>query len=158
MRAGSTGKDRGQRDRFAAHWTIFLPSLVVACLYGGLWLVLAAFGRADMALARLLLIVFVVGVPLLLVHAALRHRSCRLVIGDSRLWCRHGWFRPRWRRIALADVDTVSAARSLFGRLLGGGAVVIRFKDGETLKLDDLDAPLTAARAIRMRLGRAHAP
>ena len=154
MIARSTGKSRGRRERFAAHWTIFLPSLVVACLYGGLWLVLLALGRADTALARLLLIVLVVGVPLLLVHAALRHRSCRLVIGDGELRCRSGWLRPRWRRIALTDIESAFALQGRIGRRLGGGTLVIRLQDGETVRLDDLDSPSAAARIIETRVRR----
>ena len=54
---------------FKAHWTLFLPALVVALLYGGLWVFLLVNGKGDTALARIMLLVLMLIVPVLLVRA-----------------------------------------------------------------------------------------
>ncbi|MGI9381974.1 MAG: PH domain-containing protein [Methyloligellaceae bacterium] len=152
MTSDETRDPSDDRQRFRVHWTIFLPALVVACLYGGLWLFLVAAARGDTAIARLLLLVAVVGAPLLLAHASLRHLSFGLAVGSRGLWYRRGWLRPHWRRVPLAQIARVDATRGLAGHLVGGGALVVRLKTGERLRLDDVSAPLDAARTIERRI------
>ena len=158
MTAHDTRDPGEDRQRFRAHWTIFLPALVVACLYGGLWLFFVAAGKGDTALARLLLIVAVVGAPLLLAQAFLRHLSFGLAVGPRGLWYRRGWLRPRWRRVPLAQIARIDTALGLAGRLFGGGALVVRLKTGERLRLDDVRAPVDAARAIERRIAEIGEP
>lgn len=137
-----------KRNRFLAHWTIFVPAITIALLYGGLWAVLAALGRGDMALARLLLLVALLVVPLLFVHAYLRYASFGLVVGERRISYRRGWLRPSWHRVRLDDTVGVRAVHGVLSRLLGGGALVLRLRDGRDLRLDDMSTPSDAADLI----------
>ena len=152
MTADQTRGPGDGRQRFGVHWTIFLPALAVGALYSGAWLFLMAAGRGDTTLARLLLIVAVVGAPLLLAQAFLRHQAFGLAVGSRGLWYRRGWVRPRWQRVPLAEIARVEVVRGPAGHLLGGGALVVRMRTGERLKLDDVAVPADAARAVRQRL------
>ena len=138
--------------RFKAHWTIFLPALIVALLYGGVWVFLLVVGKGDTALARILLLVLLLVVPLLLVRAYLRYASFGLLIGRRALTYRQGWMRPGWRRLQLDALTGVRASISPLGRILGGGALVITRFDGGDITLHDMELPEEAARQISRRL------
>ena len=137
---------------FKAHWTLFLPALVVALLYGGLWMYLLAIGKGDTALARIMLLVLLLIVPVLLVRAYLRFASFGLLIRRQALIYRRGWLRPRWRRVKLDSISGVRPVLSPLGRLFGGGALVLKRHDDRELRLYDIDGPEDAARQISRRL------
>lgn len=138
--------------RFKAHWTIFLPALIVALLYGGLWAFLLVAGKGDTALARILLLVLLLVAPVLLVRAYLRFVSFSLLIGRQALTYRRGWIRPGWRRLQLDATTGVRASISPLGRMLGGGALIITRLDGGDICLYDVEFPEEAARQISRRL------
>lgn len=138
--------------RFKAHWTLFLPALVVAFLYGGLWVFLFLTGKGDTALARLMLLVLLLIVPVLLVRAYLRFASFGLLIRRQALVYRRGWLRPRWRRIKLDSLSGVRPVLSPLGGLFGGGAIALTRLDHGEIRLYDIDGPEEAARQISRRL------
>lgn len=138
--------------RFNAHWTLFLPAFVVAGLYGGLWVFLLASGKGDTALARLMLLVLLLIVPVLLVRAYLRYVTFGLLIRRYALVYRRGWWRPRWRRIKLENISEVRPVLSPLGRLFGGGALDLTRIDHADIRLHDIDGPEEAAQQISRRL------
>ncbi len=138
--------------RFKAHWTLFLPALVVALLYGGSWVFLLLTGKGDTALARLVLLVLLLIVPVLLVRAYLRFASFGLLIRRQVLLYRRGWLRPRWRRVKLDSLSGVRPVLSPLGGLFGGGALVLTRLDHGEIRLYDIDGPEEAARQISRRL------
>jgi hypothetical protein len=138
--------------RFNAHWTLFLPALVVTGLYGGLWVFLLATGKGDTALARLMLLVLLLIVPALLVRAYLRYVTFGLLIRRHALLYRRGWWRPRWRRIRLENISDVQPVLSPLGRLFGGGALDLTRIDHADIRLHDIDGPEEAAQQISRRL------
>jgi membrane protein YdbS with pleckstrin-like domain len=138
--------------RFKAHWTLFLPALVVALLYGGVWVFLLASGKGDTALARLMLLVLVLIVPVLLVRAFLRFASFGLLIRRQAIIYRRGWLRPRWRRVKLESLSSVRPVMSPLGRIFGGGALVLKRLDDSDIRLYDVEGPDEAARQILRRL------
>lgn len=138
--------------RFKAHWTIFLPAIVVGLLYGGLWVFLLVVGKGDTALARILLLVLVLAVPVLLVRAYLRFASFGLLIGRRALSYRRGWIRPGWHRLQLNSLTGVRASMNPLGRALGGGALIFTRLDGGDVSLYDVESPQEAARQISRRL------
>jgi membrane protein YdbS with pleckstrin-like domain len=152
MTAQDTTQTLEDTVRFKAHWTLFLPALVVALLYGGLWLFLLASGKGDTALARLMLLVLLLIVPVLLVRAYLRFASFGLLIRRQAIIYRRGWLRPRWRRVKLDSLSGVRPVLSPLGRLFGGGALVLTRLDHGDIRLYDVERPEEAARLISRRL------
>lgn len=152
MTAQDTTQTLEDTVRFKAHWTLFLPALVVALLYGGLWLFLLASGKGDTALARLMLLVLLLIVPVLLVRAYLRFASFGLLIRRQAIIYRRGWLRPRWRRVKLDSLSGVRPVLSPLGCLFGGGALVLTRLDHSDILLYDVEGPEEAARLISRRL------
>ena len=152
MEQRSIPSDQEGLEAFAASRAIFLPALIVAVLYGGLWLVLAVQGRGDTALAQMLLVVVVLGVPLLLVRASLRYASVGLRLTGSDIEYRQGWLRPPWESLPLSDLSRVEVTYGPLGRLAGGAALVLTRRDGSRLCLGDIANPEEVARLIRQRL------
>jgi uncharacterized membrane protein YdbT with pleckstrin-like domain len=134
--------------RHKAHWTIFLPAIIVTALYGGSWLLLLAAGKGDTALARILLLVLLMVVPILFVRAYLRFQSFGLLIGRQALTYRRGWVRPRWHRIQIDNLVSVRAVPTPFSRIFGGGALEITGIDGRKFRLYNLKTPENVARQI----------
>jgi len=148
----NAASDPGKTLRYGADWTIYLPALLVALLYGILWGLMSILGKGDTALAHALLLVLVVGVPLLLVRAFLRYMSFELRLFRRRLFYRRGWLRPRWHCVALEDVAGVHVVYGPAGRLPGSGALIVRFHTGPPLRLIDIADPESAERQISRRL------
>lgn len=142
----------GETLLYRADWSIYLPAILVILLYGALWVLMLFLGKGDTALARILLLVLVLGVPLLLVRAFLRYMSFELRIFRRRLLYRRGWIRPRWRRVALEDVTGVRVAYGPAGRLPGSGALIMTFHAGPPLRLMDIADPEGAEHQISRRL------
>lgn len=135
-----------------AHWTIFMPAIVVAVLYGGVWLFLLAAGKGDSALAKIMLLVLLLVVPALLVRAYLRFAVFGVLVGQDFVAYRQGWFRPRWKRLRLDEVTGVKASLSPLGKLLGGGELVLTRAAEKPLRLCDIAEPEVAARQISARM------
>jgi len=139
--------------RHKAHWTIFLPAIFIALLYGGSWLFLLAAGKGDTALARITLLVLMMVVPVLLVRAYLRFQSFGLLIGRQAITYRRGWMRPRWHRIQMDGLLSVRAVQSPISRLFGGGALEFTRVDGRKFRFYDVQDPDQVARQISRRVG-----
>lgn len=152
MTALNSMQDKDGTVRFNAHWTIFLPALTVAFIYGGLWVFLLIAGKGDTALARILLLVLLLVAPVLLVRAYLRQASFSLHVGRHVLRYRRGWLRPRWRQLQMNSLTSVRASANPLGRILGGGALIITRLDGSDIALYDVASPEQAARQISRRL------
>lgn len=138
--------------RYTAHWTIFLPTIIVALLYGSFWLVLIILDKGDTALARMLLLVVVLVVPVLLVRSYLRYVSLGLLVGKNAIVYRRGWLRPRWRRVHMNSLSAVRPVISPLGSLFGGGALIITRMDHGDIRLYDMSDPEGAAMEISRRL------
>lgn len=145
-------------ETYRGHWAIFLPSVVVALLYGGAWIGLLVTGRSDTALAKLALLVLLLVVPLLVTVACLRFRSLRIEVGPETVAFRQGWLRPRWTRLRYADIDAATVRWSRLGRTIGSGALQLRTGDGTAYRILDVAVPEAVAQRInehaRSELGR----
>jgi len=75
----------------AAHWHLFIPTIIIAALYFSGWLVLILLGRIDTSLAKLFVIVLALGVPLLTIHAFLRFYTSRIQVADDHVRYHRGW-------------------------------------------------------------------
>ncbi len=143
---------------FAAHWHLFIPTVVIAVMYSLAWVALALLGRMDTAVARMFVVVMAVGVPLLAVHAFLRFQTIRLQISDAHILCHPGW--PKDMPIELAPelITQVVVKRGLSGRLFGGGTVVLHLSTGSNVVIADLGDPDKAKMAIEALMNPAEDP
>ena len=133
---------------FAAHWHIFVPTLVIAVLYSAAWLTLALLGKADSGLARLFIVVMAVGVPLLAAHAFLRYQTIRLQVSDGHVFCHPGWPKELPVDVPLSVIKEVKVRRGLSGRLFGGGTIVMDLVTEGNVTVADLAKPDQAKRII----------
>src|SRR5680860_1227051 len=79
------------RPTYHAHWQLFVPAVVILCLYSGGLLTLLALDMGSSALFRMFTLVLGVGVPLLGVHAFLRYETVRLQFLEDSLLVHPGW-------------------------------------------------------------------
>ncbi|HEY4345604.1 MAG TPA: PH domain-containing protein [Parvibaculum sp.] len=138
-----------------AHWTIYLPSILVALVWAGIygWAV-----RHQPVLAGVrgaALVVEALGVPLLLFFAAVRARVLLVEVrrsdggeGEAMLYARSGFLRPREVHIGAREIASARVRRSLPQRLFGGGALDLKTLSGESLFFTDLDKPEAIAQAM----------
>ncbi|MDO8288747.1 MAG: PH domain-containing protein [Parvibaculum sp.] len=132
-----------------AHWTIYLPSGVVALVWAAIYGWAAAHEPQLGALKALALAVEALGVPLLLFFAAVRARVLSVEVrGDGVLSMRFGFLRPREVSIGLHEIASVRVRRSFVQALLGGGALDVKTLSGERLFVTDLDHPDDIAAAL----------
>lgn len=133
-----------------AHWTIYLPSLVVALVWAGVYGWAVTREPALDGLASVALLVEALGVPLLLIFAALRARVLRVELckAGKELYLRTGVLRARDVTIGLDEIAHARVRRSIPQRFLGGGALDIVTLSGERIFVADLDHPDLVATAI----------
>jgi len=130
-----------------AHWTIYLPSVLVALVWAVIYV--WAAGRDLGGIKSLALAVEVIGVPVLLFFAAVRARILGASVrGDGVLTLRSGFLRPREVSIGLQEIVSVRVRRSALQNLLGGGALDVKTMSGERIVVNDLDAPEDIAAAL----------
>jgi len=155
--------------RATAHWTIYLPTLVV----GLVWLVIFLWAElhrpALEGLRALALAVEVLGVPLLFFAAALRARMLAVEVwprgregtaeaAERELVMRDGFARPRSLRVGAPEIAALRVRRSLPQRYFGGGALDLRMLSGERLMIADLDDPDAIAHALKLTAPHAAQP
>lgn len=133
-----------------AHWTIYLPSLVVALVWAGVYLIAVRHQPALEGLRALALAVEGLIVPVLLFFAAVRARVLTAAMRDEgqRLYVCSGFFRPQDISIGVSEIASVRVRRSLPQRLFGGGALDIKTLSGERVFVSDLDRPDVIAAAL----------
>ena len=136
---------------YGVHWAVFLPTGVIACLYGVLWLWFGDVEGTSGGMARAALLVLAVGVPLLIVHAGLRFANGRLELGSKELIARPGWPVRRERHVAYAHIADVKLRRGLIGRALDVGSLVITDRNGDHTVMPDLADPQSVLQALQSR-------
>lgn len=135
-----------------AHWSLFVPAIVIAVLYGLVWLAMELGGRGDGALAKLVFIVFIVAPPLLFVFAFLRYFSTGVGVTESGVLVARGWPHREGEVIPLDDIVAVDAQQSWVSRRLGSGTVRLLLRDGELIRVQDIADPQVIAGAIEARI------
>jgi uncharacterized membrane protein YdbT with pleckstrin-like domain len=135
-----------------AHWSLFVPAVLVAALYGASWIALDAAGRGGGALSRLIFLVLVAAPPLLLGHAFLRFYSTGVVVTRDHILVARGWPHQTVERVPLSEVEALSVRASLLARLLGSGSLHIRLWDGRDIDARDLARPQNIVEALTGRL------
>ena len=142
-----------------AHWTIYLPSAVVALVWAVVYFWANLHEPPLTALRSLSIAVEILAVPPLLFVAAIRARIIAAEVravrerggaptGPRQLWLRQGFGRMSEVRIGADEIAFVRVRRSLAQRLCGGGALEIRTMSGERVWIGDLDRPDAIAHAI----------
>jgi hypothetical protein len=139
-----------------AHWTIYLPSLAVALVWAGVYAYAAWHQPPLQGLRALALAVVALGVPMLLLSAALRARVLAVEVRPARrdgtaleFYARSGFIRPKEIWIGAREIASLRLRRSLPQRLFGGGALDLKTMSGETFRLADLDRPEAVAEALK---------
>ncbi|MBC7284578.1 hypothetical protein, partial [Hoeflea sp.] len=136
----------------ASALALFLPGLVVAFGYAGLWLLLHATGRGEGALARVCLLVLVIGVPLILAHAGLRLSTVRLTLRGAHLEAHPGFPARDPAIVAYPAVTGLSLKRGLSGWITGAGSLVIERGNGPPVVVAGLADPESARSDLSSRL------
>ncbi|MGI9412881.1 MAG: PH domain-containing protein [Hyphomicrobiales bacterium] len=147
--AATPGRDGVPGDhRVRTHRVVFLPSLVVALLYGGLWLWYSG-GTATDGVARAALLVLAVGVPLLIAHAAIRYYGAEIVVRGDEIIARPGLPKRSEIKVLIGDVREVAIRRGLIGRVFDVGTVVLTDRSGRSVTVPDLAGPQRVVEIVK---------
>ena len=144
----------GER-RYGADRRLFLPAVVIAVLYGSLWLAALATGRGGTALAQALLLVVVAAVPVLLVRAWLRYRALELRVAGNGVRYTKGLLRPEWQQLPAARITDARTVYGAAGRRFGAGALILTLDDGSRVRIADVANIEDAAARVRAGLAAA---
>lgn len=125
----------------ASAFALFLPALVVAAGYGMLLIALVLGDRGNGPLARVCLIVVVIGVPLLLAYAGLRLSTTRLTLHAAHMEAHPGFPVRDPVVIPYSAVSGLSLRRGLSGWITGAGSLMIERGDGPPITVSGLARP-----------------
>lgn len=137
--------------RTGAHWTIYLPSLVVALTWAVVYFWAIWQEPPLIAIRSIALAIESVVVPLLLVHAFLRARILRAEITEGKLDAAWGFPYRRRLQLDIGEISLAQVRRSLAQRRFGGGALALIARGGERYLIADLARPEEIAAAINDR-------
>tara|TARA_R110002110_G_scaffold18212_1_gene76712 strand:- start:3018 stop:3509 length:492 start_codon:yes stop_codon:yes gene_type:complete len=143
-----------------AHWTIYLPSLVVALTWTVVYFWATWREPPLHAIGAIALVIEAAVVPLLLVHAALRARVLRATVAEGVLDIRWGFPFKRHLRLGLPGIALAAVRRSYAQRYFGGGALGLILEGGKRHLIADLARPDVIAAAVNdsIRKERQHEP
>lgn len=150
----TTPETREARHRVswrASAFALFLPGLVVAAGYAGLWFVLYFYGRGEGALARVCLMVLVIIVPLLFAYAGLRLSTTRLTLRGAHLEVHPGFPARDPVIVTYPSVTGVSLRRGLSGWITGAGSLVVERNNGAPVIVSGLSYPDAALADLSAR-------
>jgi uncharacterized membrane protein YdbT with pleckstrin-like domain len=133
--------DQGGSKDFRSHWQLFVPTLVILISYALCLLYLWLTNRSDTALFRLAALVAGVGVPLLAAHAFLRYETVRVRLGQNSVKVHPGWPKNKGLEIPNDLIMGMSIKRGLYGRMMGGGTLIIETSEGTRTAIPDLKDP-----------------
>ncbi len=112
---------------------LFLPTIVIAALYGGALLLLMHTGQLETALARLLILLVTLGVPLIAAHAFLRFVTIRLQPMVHAVFLNRGFPAAQSAEIPYERIASMEIKRGLIGMLTGSGSLILVLHDGKRL-------------------------
>ena len=139
-----------------AHWSIFLPALVVALLWGLVYLLADNWTPRLSGIASVSLVVEAVIVPLLFLHAWGRAYVLGLRVGGRGLEARAGFPRRGVIEVGAREIAELDFGQSPLQRYFGAGRLDIRTESGARIRLDDLADAKAAAGAVRRLMAAAH--
>lgn len=137
-----------------AHWTIYLPSIVVALVWAFIYGWAVTHHPVLAGVRAVALAVEALGVPVLIFFAAVRARLLLVAVrresaeSEAALYARSGFSRPKEVYVGAGEIVSVHVRRSLPQRLFGGGALDLKTLSGERLYFTDLDKPQAIADAL----------
>lgn len=142
----------------ASPFALFLPGLVVAFGYATLWAVLYFNGRGGGALARVCLLVVILGVPVLIAYAGLRLSTTRLTLRGAHLEAHAGFPARDPVIVAYPAVTGVSLRHGLSGWITGAASLVIERDNGAPVIVPGLSFADAALADLRARCEAFNAP
>tara|TARA_R110000868_G_scaffold17774_1_gene77582 strand:- start:5870 stop:6367 length:498 start_codon:yes stop_codon:yes gene_type:complete len=135
-----------------AHWTIYLPSLLIAACWVFIYVLAVRHEPVRHGLRALALAVEGLIVPVLVLFAAVRARILLVEVRTGPeglgLYVRSGFVRAREVSIGAREVASVRVRRGWVHLVFGGGALDIRTLSGERIFVNDLDHPQRIAAAL----------
>lgn len=133
--------DHNASRDFRSHWQLFVPTLIILISYTLCLLYLWLTNRSDTGLFRLAALVAGVGVPLLAAHAFLRYETVRVRLGKRAVKVHQGWPKNSGIEIPNELVMNMTVKRGFFGRIMGGGTLIIATSEGTRTAIPDLKDP-----------------
>ena len=140
---------------YGARWQLFLPAVAVAAIYMGGWGYLYSSGMRHTGLARLLLIILTVGVPLITVHAFLRRQTIRVQVLSKGIRYHPGWPKDLAVDLPYDLIEKIRVKKSLISWLFNSGTLVIDLTTGEKVAIADLYRPELVRGAIESSMDSA---
>ncbi|ABS63904.1 hypothetical protein Plav_2290 [Parvibaculum lavamentivorans DS-1] len=148
MNETANPESSGRPARSGAHWTIYLPTLVVALTWTVVYFWADRQEPPLTAIRAIALAIEAVVVPLLLSHAFLRARVLRAEVAGEAAAIEWGFPLKRKLRLDIADIALAQVRRSYAQRYFGGGALALIGADGKRYLIADLARPEEIAAAI----------
>lgn len=142
------------RAETGAHWTIYLPVVVIALTWGVVYFWSNWQEPPLLVVARIALIIEGIVVPLLLLHAFMRARVLRASVGEGMLQAVWGFPMRRRLELPLVDIAVAQLRRSAMQRWFGGGALAVITRQGARHLIADLAEPEKVAAAINNAIRR----
>ena len=115
------------------HWIVLLTPLLWA-----LFSLIVFIKLEKMWMFGLILAAFAIGTGLI---NAITYLSAKFIITDHFVYLRSGLLRPRQVRLPLIEIHSAHVERSLLGRFMDYGMVIITDTKQEVSKLSKVDKP-----------------
>lgn len=132
--------------------SLFLPTAVIAAGYAVAFVALHWFGKGDSALARLCIMVLVLGVPLLLASATLRYFMVHVRLLTDTIIVHPGLPVREAREIAYSHIRNLHVSQGMSGKLSDSGTLILELVTGERVSVDGLAEPQKIMSAMQHRL------
>lgn len=141
----------GDYETFSAHWSLFAPSILIIGFYALLWWVLDDRINSH-GLARLSLVVVLIGGPFLFVHALLRFHMNRVELGTHDCVIRRLFDAGDGIPIAYEVIRSVRFSRGLLPLPGEAGSLMITLFSGQSFVISDIERGAVVCDRLRHSL------
>ncbi len=137
---------------FKAHFSIFVPALLVSVLYLAFWAFLFFTGNSGGWVAQLFIASLAIVLPLLFAATFLRYQTIRAQLIDDMLIYHAGWPKDAAKYLPIAKIVSVDMHQSVIDRAFGSGDLIIVGSDEQVIKLENLKSPGELVSLISFRI------
>lgn len=132
-----------------AHWSVFLPPLVLTAVLLAVWAVAEFIGGRGRTVGLYAFITAAVVVPLYLLVVFLRFQTTRIARTFDGIWIERGWPNMTPRHVGWGELSDIAIQPSLAGGRFGAGTLSLSTASGETLSVHGLAGVHDLAQELR---------
>lgn len=141
------------------HWLTWVMPVLSLAVPAALWLLTFFYFSPETRAFMHYVMLIVTGLGLLyFLWEVIRLRSTEIAVTNRRFIRKTGWISRDTSEISLRNIEEVKLDQSIWGRILGYGAITVRGTGGSAVSSPLIDNPKQLQKQLQMAISAAQPP